>query len=243
MLAVSLLLFALLVSLIRGLLPQLDQVRQELTSSSNSTMGVRGQVGQLSAHWQAYGPSLTVERLVLPKQEHLPVTLVVQNVQVKLDFWETLLTAKPQVENVIFNGVQLALDLDQLNPPDTAATGHQGAGSNIDWLYALLLEQLERFSVGDATIQLLSRDIHYRPIHIGNLRWLNHGEIHQGSGALYLDDSQQAQQHLTLRIDLSGDGYKPIRISGQAYVQAQSLDIGRWASEQNKAQPSLADIR
>ncbi|MGE4259697.1 YhdP family protein [Shewanella sp.] len=242
LLAVSLLLFALLVSLIRGLLPQLDQVRQELTSYIEQHYGVRVEVGQLSAHWQAYGPSLTVERLVLPKQEHLPVTLVVQNVQVKLDFWETLLTAKPQVENVIFNGVQLALDLDQLNPPDTAATGHQGAGSNIDWLYALLLEQLERFSVGDATIQLLSRDIHYRPIHIGNLRWLNHGEIHQGSGALYLDDSQQAQQHLTLRIDLSGDGYKPDSISGQAYVQAQSLDIGRWASEQNKAQPSLADI-
>ncbi|MCL1075332.1 YhdP family protein [Shewanella dokdonensis] len=242
LLAVSLLLFALLVSLIRGLLPQLDQVRQQLTSYIEQQYGVRVEVGQLSAHWQAYGPSLTVERLVLPKQEHLPITLVVQNVQVKLDFWETLLTAKPQVENVIFNGVQLALDLDQLNAPNQAAAGDNHASTNMDWLYALLLEQLQRFSIGDATVQLVSRDIHYRPIHIGNLRWLNHGHEHQGSGALYLDDSQQLQQHLTLRIDLSGDGYTPDSLSGQAYVQAQSLDIGRWASEQSKTQPALADI-
>ncbi|QUN05571.1 TIGR02099 family protein [Shewanella yunxiaonensis] len=241
MLAVSLLLFALLVSLIRGLLPQLDQARQQVTAYIAQHYGVRVELGQLSAHWQAYGPSLTIEKLVLPKQEHLPITLVVQNVQVKLDFWETLLTAKPQVENVIFDGVKLALDMDQLNAAAADNTSPQ-RGGNMDWLYSLLLEQLERFSVGDATVQLLSKEIHYRPIHIGDLRWQNHGQSHQGSGALYLDDSQQAQQHLTLRIDLNGDGYQPDTIHGQAYVQAQSLDIGRWASAQQSKQPGLADI-
>ncbi|MFQ6371843.1 YhdP family protein [Shewanella sp. YIC-542] len=244
LLAVLLLLFALLVSLIRGLLPQLDQARQEVTAYIEQHYGIQVELGRLAAHWQAYGPSLTVDNLVLPQQSELPLTLVVKNVQIKLDFWESLLTAKPQVENVIFNGVQLALDLDRLNGANGAAdeTAAPARRGNMDWLYALLLEQLDRFSVADATVQLLSRNFQYRPIHLGNLRWLNQADLHQGSGALYLDDTQSLNEHLTLRIDLHGDGYQPDSLQGQAYVQAQSLDIGRWASSANPQQPGLAAI-
>ncbi|MCE9787976.1 YhdP family protein [Shewanella chilikensis] len=234
-LAVTLVLFALMVSLIRGLLPQLDEAKQQLADYVEREYGVEVKIGNLSARWQAFGPALTVEDLVLPPQERLPVTLMIDKVDVKLDFWQSLMTAGPQVEDVIFDGVQLALDLDHLGQKSTAtldAESKPAPATNIDWLYALLLEQLDRFSIRDASVQLLSSSHDYRPIHLRDLSWHNSGKLHQGSGALYLDELATATEQLTLRLDLKGDGYKPDSIKGQAYLQAQSLDLGKWASRQ-----------
>ncbi|MEL4420349.1 hypothetical protein AAEH90_02035 [Shewanella algae] len=168
-LAVTLVLFALMVSLIRGLLPQLDEAKQQLADYVEREYGVEVKIGNLSARWQAFGPALTVEDLVLPPQERLPVTLMVDKVDVKLDFWQSLMTASPQVEDVIFDGVQLALDLDHLGQKSTGAAeavSKPAPATNIDWLYALLLEQLDRFSIRDASVQLLSSSHDYRPIHL-----------------------------------------------------------------------------
>lgn len=48
-LAIILVLFALMVSLFRGLLPQLDQVRMELITFVEAEYGVEVDVGQLAA--------------------------------------------------------------------------------------------------------------------------------------------------------------------------------------------------
>lgn len=91
---------------------------------------------------------------------------------------------------------------------------------------------MDRFSIRDASVQLLSSSHDYRPIHLRDLSWRNSGKLHQGRGALYLDEQATATEQLTLRLDLKGDGYKPGSIKGQAYLQAQSLDLGKWASRQ-----------
>ena len=230
-LAVVLVLFALVVSLIRGLLPQLDQVRQELVDYIQGQYQVAVQVGQLDAQWQAFGPSLNVENLIIPPQEKLPFTLIINKVQVKLDFWQTILSASPQIEQVQFNGVHIALNVDELtsadgNPDDaTKAT-------DVDWLYRLLLEQLDRYSITDATVQLLSSQHDYRPIHLKDIRWRNLDGRHRGEGALRLDDDVNGAEQLSLKVDLYGDGRDPDSIRGQLYVAAQSLDLGEWASRQ-----------
>ncbi|MGS0725769.1 YhdP family protein, partial [Shewanella sp. 0m-11] len=113
-LAIILVLFALMVSLFRGLLPQLDQVRMELISFVESEYQVKVDIGNLAAEWQAYGPALTVKNFVLPAQDNLPVTLLFNQVHVKFDFWQSLVTASPQIEDVIFDGANVALDLDRL---------------------------------------------------------------------------------------------------------------------------------
>ncbi|KFZ37831.1 hypothetical protein HR45_08225 [Shewanella mangrovi] len=232
-LALILVLFALMVSLIRGLLPQLDELRLE--QYVEQQYGVKVQLGQLSAKWQAYGPSVSVASVELPQQDELPLTLSVQNVQIKLDFWQTLLTLKPQVENVNFGHVFLSLDLDKLAAPASSNDSKQASTSNMDWLYALLLEQLEQYAIDDATVQLLSTSHQYQPIHLRQLRWLNHGTRHRASGALYLDDTPAGGEHLSLNVDLSGDGYDPDSINGQLYLAANQLNLGAWASDRSKA--------
>ncbi|MGE6380879.1 YhdP family protein [Shewanella baltica] len=227
--ALILVLFALAVSLIRGLLPQVDGVRQQLVDYVKSEYKVDVQVGELSAHWQAFGPAINIDNLVIPPQEQLPVTLIIKNVQVKLDFWQSLLTFTPRIEDVNFDGVHIALNMDKLTENNPAATNK---APQVDWLYALLLKQLDRFSLTHATVQLLSLRQEFRPIHIRQLNWRNNGERHRGAGELYLDDNASEHESLGLQLDLNGDGANPDSLTGQIYLAANSLDLGEWASRQ-----------
>ncbi|GGI87760.1 DUF3971 domain-containing protein [Shewanella gelidii] len=212
-------------------MPQLDEVRQELVQYVEDQYQVEVQVGKISAQWQAFGPAVTIDELVLPPQQNLPITLMIKQVHIKLDFWESVLSLSPQVENVTFTDANIAVDVDRvrLAAQHSQAVTEEG---NIDWLYSLLLEQLSRYSISEVDIQLLSQTQNYRPIHITDLKWLNHGEQHQGKGFVYLDHQATADERLTLRIDLEGDGHQVQTLAGQLYLQAQSLDIGAWASRQ-----------
>lgn len=231
-LAIILVAFALSVSLFRGLLPKLDQVRQQLVSYIEQEYQVVVNVTELTAEWQAFGPAMTVKNLVLPPQNNLPFTLVIKDVHVKLDFWQSLVSASPQIENVIFEGVQVALNIDQLNSSASTNAASSGPAANTDWVYKLLLEQLDRFAITDVKMQLLSDGHQYPPIHINNLRWRNLGDSHRGQGQLFLDHGASEVERLSLRVDINGDGSRPDELVGQLYVAANALDLGEWASKQ-----------
>ncbi|WP_394147698.1 YhdP family protein [Shewanella atlantica] len=228
-LAVILVLFALAVSLFRGLLPQLTEVRQDLVNYIEDEYQVQVSVGELNAEWQAFGPALTVKELVLPPQERLPFTLVIRGVHVKLDFWESLMTTSPQIENVIFEGVEVGLDLDKLNQVESRTNS---AEIDTDWLYSLLLEQLEHFSISEGSLQLLSKHHDFSPIYVKDLRWQNSSGKHQGQGKLYLDEKASEVEQLSLSLQVNGSGFRPDNLTGQIYLAASSLDLGEWASRQ-----------
>ncbi|ABZ78374.1 conserved hypothetical protein [Shewanella halifaxensis HAW-EB4] len=228
-LAIILVLFALMVSLFRGLLPQLDQVRMELIAFVEAEYQVEVEVGQLAAEWQAYGPALTVKNFVLPAQDNLPVTLLFNQVHIKFDFWQSLMTASPQIEDVIFDGANIALDLDRLKAlePRESTTKMQ-----TDWIYKLLLEQLDRFSITDARFQLLSKEHDYRPIFIKDMKWRNTSGRHRAEGKVVLDEDASEVEQLALSVDIKGNGDRPESLVGQFYLAARSLDIGEWAARQ-----------
>jgi len=237
LLALILVLFALTVSLIRGLLPQVDEVRQQLVEYVKSEYQINIQVGELSAQWQAFGPAVTIDDLVIPPQEKLPVTVLVKQIQIKLDFWQSLLTTSPRIEDVNFEGVHIALDMDKLSGSTTGRVS--GQSTQTDWLYKLLLKQLERFSLADASVQLLSLQHEYRPIHIRHLNWRNSDMQHRGTGEIYLDNNAMVKESLSLQLDITGDATAPDTLKGQIYLAAQSLDLGEWASRQpNPYDPS-----
>jgi len=230
LLAVILVLCALAVSLIRGLLPQVDGVRQRLVDYVKSEYQIEVRVEELSAQWQAFGPAVRIDNLIIPPQDKLPVTVIVKNVQIKLDFWQSVLARSPRIEDVNFEGVSVALDIDKLT--DTSSTSAPSEAAQIDWLYKLLLKQLDRFSLSNASVQLLSQQHEYRPIHIRRLNWHNSGERHRGAGEIYLDNNASDNESLGLQLDIKGDGAAPDTLSGQIYLAAQSLDLGEWASRQ-----------
>lgn len=248
-LATLLVLFALGVSLIRSLLPQLEQARDRVTDYLWENYRIEVKVSRLAAEWQAFGPSLTVENLILPPQEGLPLTLIIKRTDIKLDFWQTLMNREPTVEHVAFEGVQIALDLDAMGgsgpqesvPVSNDTTRVKETTRVIDWLSPLLLEQLQQFALTDATVQLKSKYHDFRPIYVGDLRWLNLDGRHRAEGYVYLDDRASVSERLSLQIDFKGDGSQPESIHGQLYLAARALDLGEWAARQpnpfNEAEP------
>ncbi|MGL5390538.1 MAG: YhdP family protein, partial [Shewanella sp.] len=232
LLALLLVLFALGVSLIRGLLPKVDEVRQQLVQYVLSEYQIDVHVGKLSAQWQAFGPEVNIHNLVIPPQDKLPVTLIINRLQIKLDFWQSLLTQSPRIEDVIFDGVNVGLDIDKLalsSAQGASASSPAVASANTDWLYQLLLSQLESFTLTHAALQLLSKDHSYQPIHIRELHWRNVGLSHRGSGEIYLEQHSAIQESLQLQLDIQGDGNRPDSLTGQIYLAAHSLDLGEWA--------------
>lgn len=238
-LALGLLLFALLVSLIRGLLPQVPQVRQQLVEYLQHTYKLDVQVASIEAQWQAFGPELTISGLVIPPQDALPITLVMDKVTLKLDFWDSLASLSPQIETVSFDGVQLALDLSHVasSPKDDSAL----VDANTDWIYELALEQLSHFSVTNASLQLFSDVKQFEPIYINDLVWLNTQGRHRGEGQLLMDSEGQGTQSVSLRVDLKGDGYEPDSLSGQAYLLANEIDVGQWLNRRQLIQTQITD--
>ena len=238
-LAILLVLFALGVSLIRGLLPHMPEIRHDILAYVENRYGLTLEIGEISAKWQAYGPSLTVKNLVLPPQTHLPVTLISEQVHVKLDFWQSLLALSPQIETVSFDKVHLAINLDQLPNKNVVeeeveaiadADVSSPSKKNVDWLYALLLEQLEHFSINDVSVQLFSSQHDFHPIYLENFVWLNQEGKHQGQGSVFIDQKVSAKESLSLQIALTGNGYQADTIRGDIYVVADDLDLGEWAS-------------
>ncbi|QYJ78461.1 YhdP family protein [Shewanella acanthi] len=235
LLAVVLVLFALTVSLIRGLLPQVDEIRHQVVEYVKSEYHIEVKVGGLSAQWQAFGPALSIDNLIIPPQEKIPVTVLVKRVQIKLDFWQSLLTTSARIENVNFDGVRMALDIDKLSAVESTApdtTQASAKPSQTDWLYRLLLKQLAQFSLTNASLQLLSQQHDYPPILIRHLNWRNSGDSHRGAGELFLDDKASEHESLGLQLDIKGDGANPDSLTGQIYLVAQSLDLGEWSSRQ-----------
>jgi uncharacterized protein (TIGR02099 family) len=243
LLALGLLLFALLVSLIRGLLPQVPQIRQQLVEYLQKTYQLDVQISSLAAQWQAFGPELTINGLVIPPQDALPITLIIEKVHLKVDFWDSLASFSPQVESVTFDGVQVAVDLSHVAPKPVATDDIEEAASEthsnrLDWLYALALEQLSHFSITNASVQLLSDVKRFKPIYINNLVWLNTNGRHRGEGQLLMDPEGLDNESVALRVDLSGNGYYPDTVKGQAYLLASEVDLGQWL---NRKKPLTED--
>ena len=56
-------------------------MRLQLVNYVEQTYQVKVEVGQLQAQWRDFGPALTVTDLVLPQQNHLPLTFAINEAQ------------------------------------------------------------------------------------------------------------------------------------------------------------------
>ncbi|MBW3165820.1 YhdP family protein [Ferrimonas balearica] len=221
-LAAVLVTLALLVSLVRTLLPELDSVRQDLIDTVEQRYGIQLEIEQLGAGWEPQGPMLTIHGLRVAPQPDQPVSLTIQTAQLQLDFWPSLLNLRPYLERITIDGVELGINIQ---PRDQASTSNSWAP-----LREQLLNQLGRLSIRDLTARVLVGDTALSPIYLASLNWKNLDGRHLGEGQLYLDAARHQDETLTLALELNRhfDG----RLFGRAYVKAAQLDIGDWLARQ-----------
>ncbi len=227
-----LVLFAVLLSVLRYSLPYLDNKKPLLEEYINQQYGVALSIGTLKADWLQSGPSIVLEDVRLQSNAQSPIALNVDNIDIELNFWQSLSTAQLSSKQFNLDGVALTVDTTRLSNDE-----EQEQFPVVDALHDLFLEQLERFSLRNGVVTLVKPDTE-QVIEISELSWLNRDGQHRGAGAFRVQEL--ASNAATFLIDLDG-GKDNLR--GILYAQAEDVDISPWVSGKLQTRRPLKESR
>jgi uncharacterized protein (TIGR02099 family) len=175
-LALMLVIFAVLLSALRLLMPYGDNLRQSLEDYVNSQYQGEMRIGQLTTAWQKYGPVLIARDVTLFNSQALQVDI--KEVDLQIDFWGSLRERKLKTTHFTLIGAQVKLDNSLL---DSDSKVHADS-PEFEGMADLFLEQVERFSVLESEIYLKDFEGRERVFNVSRLAWLNSGNRHQAIG-------------------------------------------------------------
>ncbi|WP_404408898.1 TIGR02099 family protein [Pseudidiomarina marina] len=221
--AIALVLFALLISGLRYLLPQLPDVTQQVETFLASNYATEVSLSQISADWGRSGPELILHELVVRPDANKATRVEIDEARVLIDFWASARSLSIQFERVQLDAMRLHYDLRDSYGGSTDSEFRLSPN-----LTNLLLHQLDYIQVADSTLELVNLVGVTRAIEITELRWVNQQQRHQGVGKLAF--STVSDNTLDIIIDVQGSDTRAL--SGQVYVAANQLDITPWVQQQ-----------
>lgn len=228
--AVLLVVVAVSISLLRYTLPHMDKQKTRVEQWLSEQYGVELAIGELSAGWSGIGPTLVLRDIVLKQNERSPLALDIDETQVELDFWGTVLARQINSRRFELSGLHLTVNLAQI----------RGAESDfpiVEALESLFLEQLQQFSVRDSIVEIQTfRD--RQLIDIQRLSWVNRGSKHQGVGELRVVELTSNSAYFGL--DLNGD---KDNLSGTFYAKGEELDLTPWLNQFVKTEYEVKESR
>ncbi|WNC68121.1 YhdP family protein [Thalassotalea nanhaiensis] len=218
-LAVLLVLMAVLLTSARIFLPHAHTFKNNLEDYINSVYQGEIEIGELSAGWHKFGPTLVVKQVVLSDSEALKVEI--DEIDIGLDFWGTLKTQQVKANN--FTLVGASIKIDQTVIIDAGTKKQTSEEADIDAFSDLILNQFKRFSVRDSKILIktLRRE---RTILLNKLAWHNDGNNHKGIGKLEIEGF--SSNSAKLLIDLQGD--KRENLKGKIYIEGNNINLAPW---------------
>jgi uncharacterized protein YhdP len=216
--AIALVLVALFMSLLRYSLPFLNNHKDYVQNYISNQYSIDIEIGELSASWQSQGPTLVMRDVSIKNGSQSPLSLIVGEVFLEVEFWPSIAARKLQSNNVMLNQLDLAIDLTRIEKGDADFP-------IVNALENIFLEQLSNFVVSNSRITLISLE-NAKAIDIANISWLNKDNRHQGVGEFVLEDF--SDNNASFVIDLYGnvDSY-----SGTLFAQAQDLNLSAWINE------------
>ncbi|XOV79565.1 MAG: YhdP family protein [Aestuariibacter sp.] len=213
--ALILVTLAVLISILRAVLPHMDAQKHHLEQWLASQYGADVKIGYISAMWKGKGPAIVLKDVSLAQDANSPIALNVDETQVELDFFSSLQSWQVQSERFNLIGLELQVDLPRI----------QNNGDDfpiLEALQTLFLERLQRFSVSNSEVLLKTR-LDQQRIQIQQLSWLNKNERHQGVGQMRV--AELARNSASFVMDLYGS---KDNFQGMFYAEAEDLDISPW---------------
>lgn len=218
-LAVSLVLFAVLLSVMRYALPHIEHKKHLLEDYVNQQYGVDLSIGSVHAVWQRSGPSIVLTKVSLAQDANSPVSLNIDEVFVDVDFWESV--SQQLISSNRFELVGLNLDIDT----DRLGDGDKADFPVVDALKSLFLEQLQQFSLRDGVVSLTRKDKRHT-FDVEQLAWMNRDSRHQGRGAIQVRGVSANSASFVIDLHGTHDNFE-----GTFYAQAEDLDISPYVSD------------
>lgn len=215
--AVLLVGFAVLLSVVRFSLPYLDHFRGDIETQLSQRFQQEITIGSLSATWSGAGPALVLRDVHFDLDEANEVGFAVGNFSLGIDFWNSLWQRQVLFEHFELADVQLAVHYRQ--------STEVGSFNELQaTLEQLLLQQLEHFQLRNGVVTVHFAEQPPRSIEIERLSWRREGSRRQAVGLFRIPDI--TANSLNFIIDLEGNSFAAM--SGSVFVEAQQLDISPW---------------
>lgn len=220
-LAVTLVLLAVSISVLRYSLPHADSYKHHIEQLISNRYGANVSIGELSAGWQKYGPALLLRDVKLLDSAG-QLQLSIGETRVRLDFWRSLSNWQLTAQHFELSGMQYYIDADSLLSGEGAVA--LDSAPVFAALEQLFFQQLTYFSVVDSQLVLQNGDNPDLIVDIKQLDWANRGNRHQGYGDLAL--AGVTANTVSFILDLHGDTLD--NASGQLYLESDKLDVLPW---------------
>lgn len=228
--AFSLVMVAVLLSLLRYSLPYMNEQKQHLESWLSNQIGAELRIGEISAQWSGIGPSIVLSDLQLIQNQQSPISLDIVETAIEVDFWESVLAWQIRAKKFDLRGMQLTLDLESLNQ-----------GNNdypiIEALEKLFLQQLQLFSISDSKIVLTTQS-DQQVILVDQVTWVNKDEHHQGTGQF--QNEEITSNSASFILDLYGNQRD---LYGTFFAKGEELDLSPWVAQWISSEPNLVESR
>ncbi|RUO62438.1 YhdP family protein [Pseudidiomarina insulisalsae] len=217
--ATTLVLFAVLLSILRYLLPQLPDVTTQVEDFFAENYAVELTISQLGADWNVAGPQLILQDIEVQRLDGESAQLQLNEARVIFNFWQSLRTWSLKFEQIALADLHVTYDLR-----DSSWGGNSGVANDLPRFF---LNQLDQVTIQDSTLELINLVGVRRAIEIEQLSWNNQGRSHQGIGSLRI--AELAPNSLDVIIDVEGND--PADLAGQIYIKAKNLDIAGYLQQ------------
>jgi len=222
LLAILLVVFAVLISILRLFLPYAHNYRQDVEDYLNTRYHSDIAIGSLNMGWSKSGPTLITEQVKLLSSNDSKI--YIESLEVELDFWRTIRSGQIVTKDFVISGAELAFQQAALASPTQETNDNQDGNANlIASLSSILLEQISRFSIRDSHV-LYHSLTGVRAFTINEMFWLNENDRHRANGSVIVDGL--SSNNLKLLLDFQGPSFD--KLSGQAYFEANEIDITPW---------------
>lgn len=220
--AILLVTLAIILSAIRLGLPYANDFKEHIAVWFEQKFDQPIDIEYLAADWRGNGPQINMKgfRFKRRPEQDSPVLVDISQVNLELDFWQTLLQRSLVVKNFVLEGVEVQVDTDKLN-----AAKKSGDNFALFSLFKdIFLEQFQRFDVQNSHVTIITPDEAAHQIKIHQLKWFNQNKNHQGVGEFSLEGIEA--DRLGFVLNLTDDGIETY--SGQFYVKSDGVDLAPW---------------
>lgn len=212
--AILLVIFAVLISALRIFLPYAHYYKQDVQDFINRTNNSNIIIGELSMGWGTLGPSLVVKRISLLQTQSADA--YIEQIDIHLNFWQSLLKARVITEDVTLEGVKVSLQTTELSAKENEQT-------LIERITEIFLDSISQFTLLNSQI-IVQTDHIEKTLLISQLNWLNSGDRHRAKGYVVVDGL--TSNNIKVLLDVNGE--TPSSFDGQLYFQANQLNITPW---------------
>ncbi len=209
-------LFAVLISGLRLFLPYAHHYKQDVQNFINHSNNSKIVIGELSMGWEKLGPTLIVKNVSLLETKSTDV--FIDQIDVHVDFWQSLLKARLITQEVTLEGVEVLVKNTSLS--SNLDESEQNLTERITNIF---LDRISRFTLLNSQVVFQTDHIE-KTLLISQLNWLNVGERHRAKGYVIVDGL--TSNNVKVLLDVTGDELSDF--DGQLYLQANQLNITPW---------------